>query len=164
MADITIRLVEADDVQRLDTALRRLSEAIGDPHGATPEQLREAGFGPHPAFRAQLAEAGGAVVGATLYSPVFSTVRAGAGVYVSDLWAAPSVRGAGLGQRLLAAAAQDAATVWGARFLKLVVYDDNVRARAFYDRLGFIASSGETTLTLDAAGFASLAAKQGAPR
>lgn len=160
MADITIRRAEANDVDRLDAALRQLSEAIGDPHGATPDQLREAGFGPHPTFRAQLAEAGGAVVGTALYSPVFSTVRAGAGVYVSDLWIATSVRGAGLGQHLLAAAARDAEAVWGARFLKLVVYDDNARARAFYDRLGFTAVSGETTLTLDAAGFASLATRQ----
>lgn len=164
MADITIRLAGADDVDRLDTALRHLSEAIGDPHGATPDQLRQGGFGPHPAFRAQLAEAGDAVVGAALYSPVFSTVRAGAGVYVSDLWVAASVRGAGLGQRLLAAVARDAEAVWRAEFLKLVVYDDNDRARAFYDRLGFTASSGETTLALDAAGFASLAAKQESAR
>lgn len=160
MADITIRLAEEDDMERLDTALRHLSEAIGDPHGATPGQLREAGFGTHSTFRAQLAEAGDAVVGAALYSPVFSTVRAGAGVYVSDLWVAETVRGAGLGQRLLAAVARDAATVWGAVYLKLVVYDDNARARAFYDRLGFTASRDETTLALDAAGFASLATRQ----
>ncbi|MGX1307581.1 ribosomal protein S18 acetylase RimI-like enzyme [Amorphus suaedae] len=160
MSDITIRLAEANDTGQLDTALRHLSEAIGDPHGATPEQLREAGFGTHPAFRAQIAEAGCSVVGIALYSPVFSTVRAGAGLYVSDLWVATSVRGAGLGQRLLAAAARDAEAVWGAKFLKLVVYDGNSRARTFYDRLGFIAASGETTLTLDAAGFASLAASQ----
>lgn len=164
MTDITIRFAEADDMERLDTALRQLSEAIGDPHGATPDQLCEAGFGTHPAFRAQLAETRDTVVGAALYSPVFSTVRAGAGVYVSDLWVSASMRGAGLGQRLLAAVARDAAAIWGAEFLKLVVYDDNDRARAFYDRLGFTASRGETTLALDTAGFAALAGRQDSSR
>ena len=164
MSHITIRLAGADDVGQLDTALRHLSEAIGDPHGATPDQLRDAGFGTDPAFRAQLAEAGDSVVGAALYSPVFSTVRAGAGVYVSDLWVATSVRSAGLGRRLLAAVARDAATVWGAEFLKLVVYDDNARARAFYDRLGFTASRDETMLALDATGFASLVDRKESPR
>lgn len=164
MEAITIRRAETADVDALDTALRHLSDAIGDPHGATPDQLRDAGFGPHPAFRAQLAEAAGAIVGVALYSPVFSTVRAGAGVYVSDLWVADLARGAGLGQRLLAAVARDAAAIWGAEFLKLVVYDDNDRARAFYDRLGFTASRGETTLALDTAGFAALAGRQDSPR
>lgn len=164
MEAITIRRAETADVNALDTALRRLSDAIGDPHGATSDQLRDAGFGLHPAFRAQLAEAAGAIVGVALYSPVFSTVRAGAGVYVSDLWVADPARGAGLGQRLLAAVARDAAAIWGAEFLKLVVYDDNDRARAFYDRLGFTASRGETTLALDATGFAALAGRQDSPR
>ena len=43
-------------------------------------------------------------------------------------------------------------TIWKARFLKLVVYDDNPDARAFYDRVGFTASEGEIILTLDETG------------
>ena len=52
--------------------------------------------------------------------------------------------------------ADDAQSVWGACFIKLVVYDDNPKARAFYDRLGFAGSTGETTLTLDKQGLATL--------
>jgi ribosomal protein S18 acetylase RimI-like enzyme len=156
MTAITIRNAVAEDTERLNMALRHLSEHIGDTHAATPDLLREAGFGTNPSFRGQLAEADGTVVGAALYSPVFSTVRAGAGVYVSDLWVAPSARGQGLGRRLLNAIADDAATVWSVRFLKLVVYDDNAEARAFYDRLGFSAAQGETTLTLGEAGLTAL--------
>jgi len=161
MNDITIRRAGADDAERLDTALRNLSEAIGDDHGATAAMLAKAGFGANPAFRAQLAEAGTEVVGAALYSPVFSTVRAGAGVYVSDLWVSESMRGKGLGRRLLQAVAGDAEAVWDARFLKLVVYDDNPQARAFYDRLGFAASQGETILTLDETALATLKDNRG---
>lgn len=156
METIAIRQAGADDAERLDMALRHLSRAIGDEHGANADMLRDAGFGRNPAFRALLAEAEGEVIGAALYSPVFSTVRAGAGVYVSDLWVSEAVRGKGLGRKLLQAVADDAAKVWGARFLKLVVYDDNPDARAFYDRLGFSASQGETILTLDETGLIAL--------
>ena len=50
----------------------------------------------------------------------------------------------------------DAQAVWDARFLKLVVYDDNEAARGFYNRLGFVASVGETTLTLNDRGLSAL--------
>ena len=156
MTEITIRRAETEDAERLNEALSHLSGEIGDDHGGTAELLAKAGFGDDPAFRALLAEAGEQVVGAALYSPVFSTVRAGAGVYVSDLWVSGAARGQGLGKRLLQAVAADAKAVWNARFLKLVVYDDNDGARRFYDRLGFIASDGETTLTLNDKGLAAL--------
>ncbi|GAB4347320.1 MAG: GNAT family N-acetyltransferase [Oricola sp.] len=156
MGDITIRQARMEDAERLNAALRHLSRDIGDDHGATAAMLREAGFGANPAFRALLAEADGDVVGATLYSPVFSTVRAGAGVYVSDLWVLEAMRGTGLGRRLLTAVAADAEMVWNACFLKLAVYDDNRQARAFYDRLGFADSPDETILVLDRAGLAAL--------
>jgi ribosomal protein S18 acetylase RimI-like enzyme len=162
MDTIAIRQAGADDAERLNTALRHLSTAIGDEHCADPDMLRQAGFGANPAFRALLAEAGREVVGAALYSPVFSTVRAGAGVYVSDLWVSEKTRGKGLGRKLLQAVTDDAATVWKARFLKLVVYDDNPDARAFYDRLGFSASQGETILTLDETGLTALKNDRGA--
>jgi ribosomal protein S18 acetylase RimI-like enzyme len=156
MDSITIRQAGAGDAERLNAALLHLSKDIGDAHGATADMLRAAGFGDNPAFRALLAEQDGEVVGAALYSPVFSTVRAGAGVYVSDLWVSEAARGKGLGRRLLQAVTGDAGAVWNARFLKLVVYDDNPQARAFYDRLGFSASQGEIILTLDKTGLAAL--------
>lgn len=156
MTAITIRLAGAGDAERLNRALAHLSGEIGDDHGGNATLLREAGFGDNPAFRALLAEAGQDVVGAALYSPVFSTVRAGAGVYVSDLWVSADARGQGLGKRLLRAVAEDAGAVWKARFLKLAVYDDNAGARAFYDRLGFAAATGETILTLDDRGLTAL--------
>ena len=156
MTEIMIRQAEAEDAERLNEALSHLSGEIGDDHGGTAAMLRKAGFGDYPAFRALLAESRAEVVGAALYSPVFSTVRAGAGVYVSDLWVSGEARGQGLGRRLLKAVAADAQAVWSARFLKLVVYDDNAAARGFYDRLGFVASAGETTLILSAPGLAAL--------
>ncbi len=156
MTEVTIRPAQPEDVPALDKGLRQLSAGMGDGHRAAPADLRAAGFGAHPAFQAILAERSGAVVGIVLFSAVFSTVRGGAGVYVSDLWVAADARGAGLGARLLVAARDRAAALWRARFLRLAVYDDNPRAHAFYARLGFIPQPGETILTLDGAGLAAL--------
>lgn len=153
---ITIRPAVEADVARLNKALSRLSEFLGDTHAATPEDLRRGGFGPVPAFRALLAEAGDEVLGVAMYSPVFSTVRAAPGLYVSDLWVSSAARGRGLGKRLLQAAARDAEEAWGARFLRLVVYEENPGARRFYGRLGFSADPQDIVMSLDETGLNAL--------
>lgn len=147
-----IRRAERRDAERLNAALAALSDHLGDRHRAAAADLLKAGWGETPVFRAQIAEADAALVGAALYSPVFSTTRGAAGLFVSDLWVAAGARGSGLGRRLLAAAAADAAAGWGADFLKLSVYDDNDDARAAYLAMGFAAHETETNLSLDAAG------------
>ncbi|WP_417680319.1 GNAT family N-acetyltransferase [Roseibium sp.] len=145
----SIRRAEKADAEKLNAALMRLSEDIGDDHGASTEDLIRHGFGPSSAFHALLAEnADGTVVGVIVYSPVFSTVRASAGLYVSDLWVSGETRGSGLGKRLLSAALQAAPKDWTVGFLKLAVYNDNPSARAFYDRLGFSHDPNETYLSL----------------
>ena len=100
---ISIRRAEKADAEKLNAALIRLSEDIGDDHGASTQDLIRHGFGPSPAFHALLAERAvdRAVVGTIVFSPIFSTVRAAAGLYVSDLWVARETRGSGLGKRLL---------------------------------------------------------------
>lgn len=150
MPDIKIRKAEAADADKLHQALMLLSETLGDTHAATVDDLIRHGFGDDPAFFALLAERStdSSVVGVLVASPVFSTVRAGAGLYVSDLWVAAQTRGAGLGKRLLKAALQEAPETWTVKFLKLAVYEDNAAARAFYDRLGFTHDPRETYLTL----------------
>jgi ribosomal protein S18 acetylase RimI-like enzyme len=148
-----IRPAEPGDAEALDAALAALSADLGDVHRSDAAALRAHGFGPGASFRALVAEGGGAAgfAGAVLMSPIFSTVKGGPGVYVSDLWVAPGLRGSGLGRRLLAAAAEAARAEWGARHLKLTVYDDNPRARAFYERLGFVADPRALTLAIEGA-------------
>ncbi len=139
--------------------LRELSRDLSDQHLATIDTLRQSGFGKHPAFHAQIAfnTENNMPMGIALYSPLFSTTSGGAGLYLSDLWVAPEQRGTGLGSRLIAAAANDAAERWQACFVKLPVYADNLAAIAFYDRLGFTASrSSERNLLLKGKSFESL--------
>ncbi|PLS20424.1 GNAT family N-acetyltransferase [Neptunicoccus cionae] len=153
----TIRLVEKSDLPLLNTALAALSTELGDPHPATPEFLEQAGFGPLPAYYALIAQSGpDALEGAIMFSPVTSTSIASTGTFVSDLWVAESTRGSGLGRRLLEAAARWSSAQWGAGYIKLVVYDQSVQSRRFYDRLGFVPKNGETTMFLDNNGFKTL--------
>ncbi len=152
-----IRPVAARDLPLLDEALRALSKDLGDGHPTDIELLEKAGFGPTPAYHAMIAVSHpDRVCGAVVFSPVLSTSLAATGLYISDLWVDGATRGTGLGRRLISQAAQLAETRWGAKFIKLVVYDSSPDARRFYDRMGFSARIGETTIFLDKGGLEAL--------
>ncbi|MCC5970294.1 MAG: GNAT family N-acetyltransferase [Pararhodobacter sp.] len=158
MTNISISRATPADAARLNTALRALSQSMGDAHNTTDDQIARA-LAPGGAIAALIAEQGAQVVGAAVFSPLFSTTRGMAGAYVSDLWVAEGLRGAGLGPRLLAAVHDAAAQDWGAGFLRLGVYAHNARARAFYDRLGFTHAPDEHYLTLSGHSLAALKGK-----
>jgi len=153
MDTLTIRPVGDADLPLLDAALRALSDDLGDIHLAGITALRAAGCGPCPAFHALLALRGSDVLGAVMFSPVFSTSRGMAGLHVSDLWVSSTTRGAGLGRRLLAAAGARGRAHWGAGYLRLDVYDSSPDAQRFYDTLGLAPITGQQTLALSGAGF-----------
>ena len=156
--DITFRLAGAEDAARLNAALRALSDDLGDTHKATDDDILRAGFGKDPAFRAILALRGNAVVGVAVFSALYSTTRARAAAYVSDLWVAEAARGARIGPRLLAFVRDDIAARWGGGFIRLAVYTDNSRAVDFYRRMGFSAQSGEVGMILEGAALAAIGA------
>jgi len=153
---ILIRRAQKGDASLLNSALRALSRHHGDTHRAGDEDIAEAGFGPNRSFVGVLGETDGRLAGAAIFSPLYSTIRGCAGLYVSDLWVAEDCRGAGLGRRLLATAAKVAAAEWGAGFLRLSVRAGNDPARAFYARLGFSPDDQDTYLTLEGSAFAAL--------
>ncbi|WP_120633735.1 GNAT family N-acetyltransferase [Ruegeria sp. EL01] len=152
---VILRVAEWRDAERLNTALRHLSSELNDEHIAQAADLEQVGWSDVPGFRAVLAETD-KVVGVALYSPVFSTTRGCAGIFVSDLWAAPEERGKRLAERLLRAALEDGGELWGANFIKLSVYADSPDARRFYDRLGFEPLQGQNDLILNEAGCVAL--------
>ena len=163
MEPLTIIPATTADADALDTALRRLAADLDDPYRANADRLAAALSGPEPACHALMARPAGAadqVAGVALFAPQFSTIHGVTGVHVSDLWVAPERRGTRLGVRLLASVRDHAARRWGAGFMRLAVYADNTRARAFYDRLGFRPNPEETYLTLTGP---ALAALKGAP-
>lgn len=138
---LSITLAEAEDAALVAELLHKLAYDLGD--GAafrtTPEVLVRHGLGSGGLFHARIAREGDRPVGIVFYFPHFSTLRGKAGVYVQDLWIAPESRGAGLGPRLLAAAFGHGQAAWQADYVMLTVHADNPRAKAFYDRLGFVA-------------------------
>jgi len=167
MSSITIRRAEPQDAARLHAALQNLSNALSDVHRASVEDLVAHGFGEQAAFFALVADDASAVDtgaqdrhqpfhGVLLASPVFSTSRGGAGLYVSDLWVADTARGTGLGHRLLQSALTLAPSSWRIVFLKLAVHNHNTDARRFYDRLGFTGLPEESVLALSGEALESL--------
>lgn len=157
MNGISIRKATAIDANRLNEALELLSADLGDPHRAGADDFVRHGFCENPAFFAMLAERdSGAVEGALIASPMFSTSLGGAGLYISDLWISGLMRGHGLGPRLLQAALAAAPANWTIRFLKLAVHNHNTNARRFYERLGFEKLPDETVLSLTGNALATL--------
>lgn len=149
MPDLTLRPVQSDDdLTLLDTALRCLSEDLNDAHVADRVQLSRALRGTVPSAHGIIALQDGALRGAVLFSPVFSTVRGAPGLYVSDLWVHDRARGLGLGRRLLAAAADRAGHLWQADWMSLAVYHGSDAARRFYQRLDFRPDDGAAIMKL----------------
>ncbi|WP_439120081.1 GNAT family N-acetyltransferase [Marivita sp.] len=140
----------------LGTALERLSHDLGDPYHATEANLAQALWGACPSAWARLAHRSSKLAGVVLFSPVYSTTQGGAGVYVSDLWVDAEERGHGLGQALLREAAHSGNELWSAQFMRLAVYNDNARASALYQKLGFARAAGQSTLALTGPWFQAL--------
>lgn len=143
------RIAQPADLQMVDTMLRRLAQDLNDPYRATLDALSRALFSDAPTCFALLAEHEGRPCGLGLAAPVFSTLRGGCGVYVSDLWVSDDTRGQGIGAGILSGIAGHAASVWQAVFLKLAVYNDNTRAKRFYENLGFDTIMGEAVMAID---------------
>jgi len=156
MSDIKIARVTLKEITLLNQALRALAVDLGDDFLTDEDTLCEAVCGANAPCIALLAHAGGEPLGIALASRVFSTVRGGAGLYVSDLWVAKAQRGKGLARRLLALTAQEGVSLNAGHFLKLTVYHDNPQALAAYDQLGFIRQVDETNMILTGTGLAAL--------
>lgn len=149
MKNNVYRVAAGDDLDTVDRLLRQLATDLDDPYTATRNSLKKALFSTCPPCFAILAEYDRSPCGIGFAAPVFSTMRGGCGVYVSDLWVAADRRGLGIGQGLLSQIADQAKSLWDARFLKLAVYDDNPKAHKFYQELGFVTVTGECVMTIE---------------
>jgi len=147
MEKISIRQASAEDVPVIHGLLSELEKTLGATAKIRrrPEDLRRFGFSEDPLFEALLAWSGAEAVGLAVYFREFSTWLGKPGVYVQDLYVAPSQRGTGLGSKLMQAV-YDRAQGWSAAYCKLMVHADNDSAIAFYRRLGFRVVDGEHVL------------------
>jgi len=114
----------------------------------TENHIRQFGPGGASQFDGLLAEQNGQVVGMCLFSTTFSGWRGASGLFISDLFIEPNLRGQGLGQRLLASVCARAKQI-GCTYLRLDVDPQNLPARAFYRKQGFAEHEGEMPLFLE---------------
>lgn len=153
----TLRAAEPGDCEALHELIAELALDTGllRKYRGSPAAYREYGFGERPLFEALLALRAKKVVGAALYFRTFSSWRGEPGVYVQDLVVQPTLRGQGIGYRLLAKTAQIARDS-GASHLRLAVDRDNVAAMRFYKRCGMSAVDDDRIFQISGEAFAEL--------
>ena len=157
---MSLEIVEADlSSERGAARVVDLIDAYArDPMGggvALPEDVR-ARLGPDLCARVArgaaavlLALQGGEAVGIAVCFVAYSTFRARPLLNLHDLAVRSGMRGAGVGQALLAAVAAKARAL-GCCKVTLEVREDNAAARRLYERTGFVdtAPGGSRTRTL----------------
>ncbi|HEV7310824.1 GNAT family N-acetyltransferase [Ensifer sp.] len=143
-SEVTIRTGRPEDAEAMHRAILAMGRGLGmeTKITSTEEDFRRSGFGPEAAFGTFVAEVDGELVGLCLYFPIFSTWRGRPGVFVQDLYVDQRLRGQGVGERLLRAAAS-----WskarGGDYLRLSVDVENLGAQRFYERLGISWQKGD---------------------
>lgn len=155
--DISIRLAGASDAEALYEMLLALADHTGHRHKvtATPDTLRDYGFGDRPAFATFFAELYGKPVGFCTFIYRFSTWRGEPGLAIQDIFVSDEVRGLGVGRALLAQVARFGVAD-GCTHVRLNVDTENKTARGFYEKLGFIEHADEHIHTLTAEAFDAL--------
>lgn len=149
MDSIEIRGARREDAPVIHRLLLELASELGKAQDirSSVADIERFGFGDPPRFEAVLAFGGEEAIGLAVYFYEFSTWRGQPGVYVQDLYVAPTARGRGLGRELLRAVRQRAAE-HVAGYVKLTVYDRDPAALAFYHAMGFQSCEDELPLVL----------------
>lgn len=153
-----IRLAEIQDAPAIHAMLLGIATATGceDKFKSTPDDLARDGFGEKPAFEALIAHDGETPVAVCLYFPSYSTFRGKAGLYIQDLYVAPSHRGGGFARQMVAAVAKRAFET-DKTYIRLSVDAENQIGQRFYEKLGMRHAEDEKIFVLDGAAFESLA-------
>lgn len=134
---VTIRPARPDDAHAVAALAHALSLHDNEPTGNfTPEAMRQAVFD-NPRVRVLVAEIDGKVVGYVMFHDSYDTANAARGLYLNDIIVEESVRGEGVARRLMAAVMREAKKQ-GDVFVWWVAKPTNVRALAFYKKLGAI--------------------------
>lgn len=159
---IEIRPAVATDAAAIATLLRALADSLGvaDECHTSTQSLHRYGFGPDALFQSLLAWQEGQAVGLALYFREFSSWLCEPGVYLQDLYVAPTLRGSGLGRRLVTAVQAEVAAL-GVTYMRLSAHATNSEAIRFYQRLGFTLASEDRVLKLKGAAYSALRRGEG---
>jgi GNAT superfamily N-acetyltransferase len=102
---------------------------------ATEAGVHDALFGARPSAEALVAEENGQIVSYALFFQNYSTFLGKRGLYLEDLYVKPTIRGSGLGTKMLRALAVLAVERQCGRF-EWTVLDWNQNAIGFYEKMG----------------------------
>ncbi len=106
-----------------------------------------------------VAEDAGLLLGVCLWTLTYSSWRGCLGIYISDLYVLPHVRGRKIGEKLLRGVIA-LAKKRGAGFVKMEVDVNNHAAARFYKRLGFNHKSEDEIFILEPDAFEILAKEE----
>ena len=151
LENVSFRQAAPDDAELIHSMIADLAryQESEDDHVSEPDDFNQHLSKDPPSFYGLIAEQDGAPVGLSLFFPSFSSWRGAQGVYVQDLYVSPDCRAGGLGKRLLMEVLRFAHDRWGAVYLRLAVYDSNMTAHGFYERIGMAWAEKERIFQID---------------
>lgn len=133
---LSIDDVTVDELEEVIAMAQELSAHEGMPPAElTVDGLREVLFGPHPLLFGRVARVGEAVAGYALWTVGYTMQHGKPLLETVDLYVRPAFRR----KRIARALMQDMAGVaqkQGYRFLRVITFDGNVEANAFYPAIG----------------------------
>ena len=144
---VRVRPVVSSDYPTVVEMIQALAAHIGadEKPNVTVEVLERDGPQGHSNFQILVAELEGKICGLCLYTFAFSGWRGMSGLFIEDLYVAPSARGFGIGKILMdEALAREKHR--GAGYLKLEVDQANHSAMRFYQSFGFKPIEGENLM------------------
>lgn len=152
---VEIRPATADDAEVVSAMIQAMAAemAVGKTAASTPEDFRRHA----DAYSALIAWDATVPIGLCLYFPSFSSWRGRIGIYIQDLYVAPSGRGTGLARTLLAEALRRS----DAAYMRLSVDRSNTAALRFYAREGLAPADEERIHVIDGAALARLKGEVG---
>lgn len=155
---LIIRPATPADAETIHAGLLGIGEAVGlvDKIKSTPNDMRRYGFGDRPHFHTLIAEIDSEFAGMSLYFMIFSTWRGRPGGYVQDLFVAEKFRGRSIADALMRHTAQ-AVKAAGGTFVSLAVDRKNLRAQAFYGKLGMQTDDSDFIMAAEGEAFDRLA-------
>lgn len=156
---LSIRPAIAADLPLIASLIRELADYEKLAHEVRFDEaaLGERLFGARPYAEVLIGEVDGVAEAFALFFHNFSTFEGKPGVYLEDLYVRPQARGAGLGKAMLKELARIALERDCAR-LEWWVLDWNAPAIGFYQKLGARPMDEWTTMRVDGAALAELAA------
>ena len=153
---ITIRPAKAEDCNVIARMIRALAayQGVAERVTAKVENLRRDGFGPDRKFEALIAETNGLPVGLAIFQSHYSSWEGATSLQITDLFVDETVRGTGVGFRLVVEVGSIARDR-GCAGLQLNMVHANP-SRTTLDRMGFMHQDDLLHYRLDAAGLKKL--------